>query len=75
MIDLIAIRETAGLSRQNVADQLGLSERSGRVTVAQMEARDDWTLSKLGQYIAAVGGVAELVVTVNGEELRFKVTA
>ena len=73
MIDIIAIREAAGRSRQEIADELGFSERSGRVSVAQMEGREDWLVSRLAAYIHASGGTAELIVKVNGRELRFRV--
>lgn len=71
MIDLKAMRAAAGLSRQEVADELGFSERSGAISVAQMEGRDDWLVSRLTAYIEALGGTAELVVNVNGKRLRF----
>lgn len=71
MIDPKAVRIAAGLTQKELAQRLGLSERSGRVTVAQIEARADWTVSGLAAYIKAAGGNAELIVSVNGEELRF----
>jgi transcriptional regulator with XRE-family HTH domain len=72
-VDLKAIREAAGLSRQALADRLGMSPRSGRVTVALTEGRDDWLLSSLSAYFKAAGATAELVVTVAGEEFVFTI--
>lgn len=71
MIDPKAIRVAAGLTQKELAERLGFSERSGRVTVAQIESRSDWSVSGLIAFINAAGGSAELVVTVNGEELNF----
>lgn len=48
--------------------------RHGQRTVSQIEARTDWLLSSLGQYFRAAGATAELVVNVNGEEIRFNLT-
>lgn len=73
-ISLIALREAAGLTRADLAAKLGLAAPSGRVSVAQMESRDDWLLSRLAAYVSALEGSAELIVTVAGEEFRFEVT-
>lgn len=73
MIDLRAIRLAAELSQTALAKELGLSERSGRQTVGEIEARQDWLLSSVAAYVRAAGGTAELVVTVNGEELHFPI--
>lgn len=71
MIDLKAIRLAAGLTQKDLAARLGLSERSGRVTVAQIEARTDWTLSGLVAYIRAASGTGVLLVDVAGERFEF----
>lgn len=73
VIDLKAIREAAGLSRTELAEWLGLSSRTGRITVSQIEGRDDWLLSSLAAYFKACGATAELVVTVAGEEFTFSI--
>lgn len=72
MIDLKAVRDAAGLSRAELAERMGMSERSGRVTVAQIEKRSDWLVSSVAAFIAAAGGAAELTVKVNGKELKFE---
>ena len=71
-INLKAVREAAGIMQKDVAKALGMSEKSGRVTVAQIEARSDWLVSSLAAYLSAVGASAELVVYVNDQELRFE---
>ena len=71
VIDLKAVRIAAGLTQRELAERLGFSEASGRVTVAQIEARTDWTVSGLSAFIRAAGGDAELVISIAGGELRF----
>lgn len=72
MIDLKAIRLAAGLTQLQQAAKMGLSPRSGRVTVAEIEARKDWLVSSLSNYLQACGAAGELVVQVAGEEMRFQ---
>lgn len=72
-VDLVAIRNAAGISRAELAQRLGLSPRSGRITVSQIENRDDWLLSSLAAYFKACGAVAELTVKVAGEEFSFPI--
>ena len=72
-VNLVAVRNAAGLGRTELAQRLGLSPRSGRVTVSQIENRDDWLLSSLSAYFKACGAVAELNVTVAGEEFTFPI--
>lgn len=68
MIDLKTIRIAADLTQAEMAERLGLTAQT---TVSQIERRDDWKLSTLAAYINAAGGTAALVVTVNGDEMRF----
>lgn len=71
-IDLKLIRETAEMSLYEMGYALEL--RGGREvasTTGQMEKRDDWLVSRLVAWIHAAGGNAELIVTINGGELRF----
>jgi hypothetical protein len=75
VIDLGAIRLAANLTQREMAENLGLASKSGRVSAAQMEARKDWLLSRLASYIAAAGGTAELIVRVNGQELSFTIVS
>lgn len=71
-IDLRTLRESTGISRRDVAEALGLSANSGRITVAQIEGREDWLLSSLSAYLHAIGADVELLVKLNDEEVRFK---
>jgi transcriptional regulator with XRE-family HTH domain len=73
MINLQAIREAAGLSRRDIGDRLGFNERTGRITVAQIEGRQDWLLSSLAAYLKAAGAIGELTVKINGEEFLFPI--
>lgn len=72
-LDLKAIRAAAGLSQPEIAARIGYSPRSGRFSVIEMEGREDWLLSSIAAYIKGAGGSAELVVNVNGQELRFEI--
>lgn len=71
VIDLKQMRNLAGMSQADVAEALGL--RNGQRTVSQMEARDDWLVSKVAAYVQALGGTAKLTVMVNGEELQYRI--
>lgn len=73
MIDLKSVRSAAGIGPTELAQRLGLSPRSGRITVSQIENRDDWLLSSLAAYFKACGAVAELKVTVNGTEFIWSI--
>lgn len=73
-VDLVAIRNAAAIGRTELAQRLGLSPRSGRITVSQIENREDWLLSSLSAYFKACGAVAELTVTVAGEEFTFAIS-
>jgi transcriptional regulator with XRE-family HTH domain len=72
-VDLKAIRDESGISRADIAKQMGMSATSGRITVAQIEGRQDWLLSTISAYVRANGGTAVLYVNVNGQELEFEV--
>lgn len=74
MINIRSIREAAGMTGTDIARGLGYSENSGRQTVSQLEARNDWLLSKLVDYIRAAGGSAVLTVTLPNEVLEFNLT-
>lgn len=71
-MNLKSIRQAAELSQATLAERMGMSS-NGQRTVSQIEAREDWLLSSVASYIRAAGGTAELTVTVNGDELRFKI--
>ena len=71
MIDLRAARQASGMTQREIAHELGMGVKSGRVTVAQIEGRSDWLVSSLAAYFAAIGADVELIVNVNDQELRF----
>ncbi|OBB10718.1 hypothetical protein A5731_22680 [Mycolicibacterium conceptionense] len=62
--DLAAVRQAAGLTQSEMARRLGLSGANGQRTVSQMEARDDWLLSRFLEYVQASGACVELVIRV-----------
>lgn len=73
-VNLESIREAAGMTPYELASRFGY--QGGREigsTVRQMERRRDFLVSRLAAYIHAAGGTAELLVSVNGQELRFDV--
>ena len=72
-MDIAAVRRAAGLTQVDIADQLGLG-RYGQRNVSQMEARDDWVVSRLVRYFTAAGADTELVVRVGSDEIRFDLT-
>lgn len=72
-IDLKAIRRAAEQTPAQTAAHMGFAPPNGRITVAQIEARQDWLLSTISSYIAALGGSAVLVVDVNGQQLQFEI--
>lgn len=59
------------MTQRAIAEALGFSDRSGHITVAQIEARTDWLVSSIAAYVRACGGTAELRVRVSGQELTF----
>ena len=73
MIDLKAIRETAGKTKYELGQAYGLhGGREIASAITRMENRSDWLVSRLRTYINAAGGSAELVVYIDGKELRFQ---
>ncbi|AEJ92270.1 hypothetical protein SEA_YEET_201 [Mycobacterium phage Yeet] len=71
-VNLTQIREAAGLTPYELGKAWGY--RGGpeiASTVRQMERRKDFLVSRLAAFINAAGGSAELVVSVNGQELKF----
>ncbi len=73
-IRLKEIREAAGATQKEVATGMGFVGNTRRGAVAKIEARSDWLKSTIAAYCGAVGATAELVIHVNGRELRFDVT-
>ncbi|WP_418002155.1 helix-turn-helix domain-containing protein [Mycobacterium sp. PDNC021] len=65
---LTAIRQAAGLTRADLAERLGMTDRE----LAELEAvGEDWTLSTLARYADAAGARLTLTAKVGDEELDF----
>nr|WP_170306861.1 XRE family transcriptional regulator [Mycolicibacter kumamotonensis] len=60
VIDLAAIRRDAAVTQVQMAERL----RQTQGAVSQTERRTDLRLSTLVEYLAALGGRAELTITV-----------
>ena len=63
-ISLRALRVALGVTQVDVADEVGVDQAE----VSRMEQRSDVKLSTLRRYVAALGGTAEVLVTVNGRK-------
>ena len=71
-VNLESIREAAGMTPAELGRAWGY--RGGPEvgsTIRQLERRKDFLVSRLAAYVNAAGGTAEVVVNVNGQELRF----
>jgi transcriptional regulator with XRE-family HTH domain len=64
VIDLAAIRRAAGMTQEQLAEQLGL--RQGQIS--RTEHQSDFLLSTLTSYLRALGADAELAITVPGRK-------
>lgn len=71
MIDLSDMRWAAGLTRDDMAERMGMKGPTRQSTIAQMEARADWHVSTIARYVTALGGKAELVVVIDNQEYRY----
>lgn len=57
--NLQTLRKALGLTQETIGEKMGKRQ----VSVAQLEKRSDFLLSTLRQYVEALGGELELVVT------------
>ena len=71
MIDLAAIRRTAGLTQTELAANLGV----GQAQVSKIERQDDMLLSTLASYLAALGVEAQIVVQMGEQAATYDLTA
>jgi transcriptional regulator with XRE-family HTH domain len=71
MIDLAAIRRAAGLTRTELAANLGV----GQAAVSKIERQSDMLLSTLASYLKALGADASLIVEVGEQALTYDLTA
>ncbi|NBU58780.1 MAG: helix-turn-helix domain-containing protein [Betaproteobacteria bacterium] len=63
LIELYALRRTAGKTQAEVAATMGV----GQDTISRLERRGDMLLSTLRHYVESVGGRLDLVVHLPGE--------
>jgi transcriptional regulator with XRE-family HTH domain len=70
MIDLAALRRTAGLTQVELAANLGV----GQGQVSKFERQSDMLLSTLGGYLAALGVTAMIVVEVGEQRETYDLT-
>ncbi|MDT5352286.1 MAG: hypothetical protein QOJ56_818 [Mycobacterium sp.] len=70
MIDLAAIRRTAGLTQTELAANLGV----GQAQVSKVERQDDMLISTLASYLAALGAEAKFVVQMGEQTVTYDLT-
>lgn len=70
MIDLAALRRSAGLTQIGLAARLGV----GQAQISKVERQDDMLISTLASYLAALNGGAKLVVEVSGQAVTYDLT-
>jgi transcriptional regulator with XRE-family HTH domain len=71
VIDLAAIRRTAGLTQIELAVILGV----GQAQVSKVERQEDMLISTLASYLAALGASAEIVIEVGEQTVTYDLTA
>jgi transcriptional regulator with XRE-family HTH domain len=71
MIDLAAIRRSAGLTQVELAADLGV----GQAQVSKIERQSDMLLTTLASYLAALGIRAQLVVEMGEQTVTYDLTA
>jgi transcriptional regulator with XRE-family HTH domain len=70
VIDLAAIRRTAGLTQTELAANLGV----GQAQVSKAERQDDMLISTLASYLAALGAEAKFVVQMGEQTVTYDLT-
>jgi transcriptional regulator with XRE-family HTH domain len=70
VIDLAAIRRTAGLTQTELAANLGV----GQAQVSKVERQDDMLISTLASYLAALGAEAKFVVQMGEQTATYDLT-
>jgi transcriptional regulator with XRE-family HTH domain len=70
VIDLAAIRRTAGLTQTELAANLGV----GQAQVSKVERQDDMLISTLASYLAALGAEAKFVVQMGEQTVTYDLT-
>jgi DNA-binding XRE family transcriptional regulator len=62
---LSQIRQTAGLSQEEVASRLGIKQP----TLSRMESQDDMQISTLQRLVSALGGELQIVAHLPGRDV------
>jgi len=65
-MDLRALREAAGLTQEELAQRVTITQSQ----LSKLERREDYRLSTLRRYVAALGGELEIVAVVDGKRIR-----
>ncbi|MBI3958631.1 MAG: helix-turn-helix transcriptional regulator [Chloroflexi bacterium] len=65
-MDLRALREAAGLTQEELAQRVAVTQSQ----LSKLERREDFRLSTLRRYVAALGGQLEIVAVVDGKRIR-----
>lgn len=65
-MDLRALREAAGLTQEELAQRVDVTQSQ----LSKLERREDFRLSTLRRYVAALDGQLEIVAVVDGKRIR-----
>ena len=65
-MDLRALREAAGLTQEELAQRVAITQSQ----LSKLERREDYRLSTLRRYVAALGGQLEIVAVVDGKRIH-----
>jgi DNA-binding transcriptional regulator YiaG len=65
-MDLRALREAVGLTQEELAQRVAITQSQ----LSKLERREDYRLSTLRRYVAALGGELEIVAVVDGKRIR-----
>lgn len=71
MIDLAALRRSAGLTQTELAAKLEV----GQAQISKIERQSDMLISTLASYLAALGADAKLVVELGGQAVTYDLTS
>jgi DNA-binding XRE family transcriptional regulator len=72
---LAKLREESGVTQQEIAASLGISQSSVSQLESRIERHEDVYLSTLGRYVAALGGQLELTAVFPDRRIRLATTA
>jgi DNA-binding transcriptional regulator YiaG len=65
-MDLRALREAAGLTQEELAQRVAVTQSQ----LSKLERREDFRLSTLRRYVAALGGQLEIIAVVDGKRIH-----